>query len=96
MALQSVGIIGAGAWGTALAVTSRRAGRDVLIWAYELETLIDINEAHRNGIYLPGVSSTRRSRRPRSSTRSPIATSCSWRRRRSSCARDRRRARALM
>ena len=26
MALQSVGIIGAGAWGTALAVTSRRAG----------------------------------------------------------------------
>ena len=56
MALQSVGIIGAGAWGTALAVTSRRAGRDVLIWAYELETLIDINEAHRNGIYLPGVS----------------------------------------
>ena len=28
----------------------------MLIWAYELETLIDINEAHRNGIYLPGVS----------------------------------------
>ena len=56
MALQSVGIVGAGAWGTALAVTSRRAGRDVLIWAYELETLVDINEAHRNGIYLPGVS----------------------------------------
>ena len=38
MALQSVGIVGAGAWGTALAVTSRRAGRDVLIWAYEPET----------------------------------------------------------
>jgi glycerol-3-phosphate dehydrogenase (NAD(P)+) len=56
MALQSVGIVGAGAWGTALAVTARRAGRDVLIWAYELETLTDINEAHRNGIYLPGVS----------------------------------------
>ena len=88
MALQSVGIIGAGAWGTALAVTSRRAGRDVLIWAYELETLIDINEAHRNGIYLPGVSLDRGSRRPRSSTRLPIATSCSWRRRRSSFARS--------
>ena len=56
MALQSVGIVGAGAWGTALAVTARRAGRDVLIWAYELETLTDINEAHRNGIYLPGVA----------------------------------------
>ena len=89
MALQSVGIIGAGAWGTALAVTSRRAGRDVLIWAYELETLIDINEAHRNGIYLPGRQARPgESRRPRSSTRSPIATSCSWRRRRSSFARS--------
>ena len=48
MTLQSVGIVGAGAWGTALAVVARRAGRDVLIWAYELETLPDINEAHRN------------------------------------------------
>jgi glycerol-3-phosphate dehydrogenase (NAD(P)+) len=39
MALQSVGIVGAGAWGTALAVTAKRAGRDVTIWAYEPETL---------------------------------------------------------
>ena len=55
MALQSVGIVGAGAWGTALAITSRRAGRDVLIWAYEPETLAGINREHRNDIYLPGV-----------------------------------------
>jgi glycerol-3-phosphate dehydrogenase (NAD(P)+) len=55
MALQSVGIVGAGAWGTALAITSRRAGRDVLIWAYEQETLADINRHHRNEVYLPGV-----------------------------------------
>ena len=27
------GIIGAGAWGTALAVTLKRAGRDVALWA---------------------------------------------------------------
>jgi glycerol-3-phosphate dehydrogenase (NAD(P)+) len=56
MALQSVGIVGAGAWGTALAITSRRAGRDVLVWAYEPQTLADINQNHRNEIYLPGVS----------------------------------------
>ena len=56
MALQSVGIVGAGAWGTALAITSRRAGRDVLIWAYEPETLADINQNHRNEVYLPGAS----------------------------------------
>jgi glycerol-3-phosphate dehydrogenase (NAD(P)+) len=55
MALQSVGIVGAGAWGTALAVTSRRAGRDVLIWAYEPETRAGINQNHRNETYLPGV-----------------------------------------
>lgn len=56
MALQSVGIVGAGAWGTALAVTAKRAGRDVLIWAYEPETLADLVRNHRNEAYLPGVS----------------------------------------
>jgi glycerol-3-phosphate dehydrogenase (NAD(P)+) len=55
MALQSVGIVGAGAWGTALAVTARRAGRDVLIWAYEPETVAGINEKHLNEVYLPGI-----------------------------------------
>ena len=56
MALQSVGIVGAGAWGTALATTSRRAGRDVLLWAYEPQTLADVNHNHRNEVYLPGVA----------------------------------------
>ena len=55
MALQSVGIVGAGAWGTALGITARRAGRDVLIWAHEQETLADINQKHRNEVYLPGI-----------------------------------------
>jgi glycerol-3-phosphate dehydrogenase (NAD(P)+) len=56
MAFQSVGIVGAGAWGTALAITSRRAGRDVAIWAYEPETLADLARNRRNETYLPGVS----------------------------------------
>jgi glycerol-3-phosphate dehydrogenase (NAD(P)+) len=55
MALQSVGIVGAGAWGTALAVIAKRAGRDVLVWAYEPETLADLTQNHRNEAYLPGV-----------------------------------------
>jgi glycerol-3-phosphate dehydrogenase (NAD(P)+) len=55
MALQSVGIVGAGAWGTALALVAHRAGRDVLIWAREPETVADINANHRNEAYLPGV-----------------------------------------
>ena len=56
MALQSVGIVGGGAWGTALAVSARRAGRDVILWAYEPETVAEINETHRNALYLPGVA----------------------------------------
>ncbi len=55
MALQTVGIVGGGAWGTALAVSARRAGRDVMLWAYEPETIAEINERHRNALYLPGV-----------------------------------------
>lgn len=56
MTLQSVGIIGGGAWGTALGVSARRAGRDVILWAYEPETVAEINETHRNALYLPGVA----------------------------------------
>jgi glycerol-3-phosphate dehydrogenase (NAD(P)+) len=55
MALQTIGIVGGGAWGTALGVSARRAGRDVLIWAYEPETIAEINQTHRNTLYLPGV-----------------------------------------
>jgi glycerol-3-phosphate dehydrogenase (NAD(P)+) len=55
MAIQSVGIVGAGAWGTALAIVAQRAGRDVLLWAYEPETVADINQNHRNEVYLPGI-----------------------------------------
>jgi glycerol-3-phosphate dehydrogenase (NAD(P)+) len=56
MELQSVGIIGGGAWGTALAIAARRAGRDVLLWAREPETVAAINETHRNDIFLPGIA----------------------------------------
>ena len=52
---QRVGILGGGAWGTALAQSLRRAGRDVTLWAYEFETVSEINENHTNRVYLPGV-----------------------------------------
>lgn len=56
MQLQSVGIVGAGAWGTALATVARRAGRDVVLWAREPETVSAINGVHRNPVFLPGVA----------------------------------------
>jgi len=53
--IDSVGIIGGGAWGTGLAQTLRRAGRDVLLWAREPAIVQEINAKHSNGAFLPGV-----------------------------------------
>ena len=53
--MKKIGIIGAGAWGTALAITARRAGRQVVLWAREEDTVVTINTDHRNPAYLPGV-----------------------------------------
>ncbi len=53
---SSVGIVGGGAWGTALAQTLRLAGRDVLIWAREAEVVAEINASHANTPFLPGVT----------------------------------------
>lgn len=55
-AFRNVFVLGGGAWGTALAQTVRRAGRDVTLWAYELETVEEINDHHTNRVYLPGVT----------------------------------------
>ncbi len=53
--MQRIGIIGAGAWGTALALAARRAGRDAVLWAYESEVVAAINKEHVNPMYLPGI-----------------------------------------
>ncbi len=53
--MQRVGIIGGGAWGTALAVVARRSGRDVTLWALEPEVVEAVNSQHRNTLYLPDV-----------------------------------------
>ncbi len=56
MRFSSVGIIGGGAWGTALAQTMRTAGRDAVLWAREAEVVAGINSAHTNALFLPGVA----------------------------------------
>lgn len=55
-AMQRIGIIGAGAWGTALALLLQRKVREVVIWAYEREVAQAINREHANALYLPGVA----------------------------------------
>jgi glycerol-3-phosphate dehydrogenase (NAD(P)+) len=54
-AIKSVGVIGAGAWGTALALVSARAGLDVTLWAREPEVLESIRGHRENSLFLPGI-----------------------------------------
>ncbi len=53
---ERVGVIGAGAWGTALAQMLASDGRDVLLWALEPELVEEINAQHANSIYLPSAT----------------------------------------
>ncbi|MAH15490.1 MAG: glycerol-3-phosphate dehydrogenase [Sphingomonadaceae bacterium] len=53
---MSVGVIGAGAWGTALAQMLASDGRDVLIWARETELVAEINSAQTNSLFLPSAT----------------------------------------
>ncbi len=55
MTISTLGIIGGGAWGTALAIMAQTAGLDVIIWAREAEVAQAINQAHENTPFLPGV-----------------------------------------
>ena len=52
---QSVGVIGGGAWGTALAQVCARAGLDTLLWAREAEVVEGINQRHANRLFLPDI-----------------------------------------
>ena len=54
--MQRVGVIGAGAWGTALAAAACRAGRDVVLWALEEDVVESINSRHVNALFLPDVA----------------------------------------
>lgn len=51
-----IGVIGGGAWGTALAQVAASGGAPVLLWAREDEVVASINENHENALFLPGVA----------------------------------------
>ncbi|PZR34411.1 NAD(P)H-dependent glycerol-3-phosphate dehydrogenase [Caulobacter segnis] len=56
MTFHHAGVIGAGAWGTALAQVCARAGLRVTLQARETEVVASINEGHENALFLPGVA----------------------------------------
>ncbi|HYG30546.1 MAG TPA: NAD(P)H-dependent glycerol-3-phosphate dehydrogenase [Allosphingosinicella sp.] len=50
-----VGVVGGGAWGTALAQVAACGGEEVLLWAREPEVAESVNASHENALFLPGV-----------------------------------------
>jgi glycerol-3-phosphate dehydrogenase (NAD(P)+) len=50
-----IGVIGGGAWGTALALVAAQAGRRTTLWARESAVVDSINAAHENPAFLPKV-----------------------------------------
>ena len=55
MSFERIGILGGGAWGTALAQVCASGGRDTLIWAMEQEVVEGINARNENPHFLPGI-----------------------------------------
>ncbi|CAO3449235.1 Glycerol-3-phosphate dehydrogenase [NAD(P)+] (EC 1.1.1.94) [Azospirillum argentinense] len=53
---RRIGVIGGGAWGTALALAALRAGREALLWAREPAVVESVNAARENRDFLPGVT----------------------------------------
>lgn len=54
--IETVGVVGGGAWGTALALAVTRAGRSAVLWAREPSVVEAINRTHANPDFLPGVA----------------------------------------
>jgi glycerol-3-phosphate dehydrogenase (NAD(P)+) len=52
---MKLGIIGGGAWGTALAQVASAGGRETLLWALEPDVVQGINERRENAAFLAGV-----------------------------------------
>jgi glycerol-3-phosphate dehydrogenase (NAD(P)+) len=48
-------VVGAGAWGTALADVLAGQGHDVCVWAYEQEVARELQASHTNSTFLPDV-----------------------------------------
>jgi len=54
MSIERIGVIGGGAWGTALAQVAAEGG-ETLLWAREAEVVEAVNHAHENRLFLPAI-----------------------------------------
>ncbi|MBR9834238.1 MAG: NAD(P)-dependent glycerol-3-phosphate dehydrogenase [Alphaproteobacteria bacterium] len=54
--LETIGVLGGGAWGTALAVNAHRAGRKTILWARESQVSEAMRRGDGNPVFLPDVA----------------------------------------
>jgi len=54
--MKNIAIIGAGSWGTALALVAARSGNRVRLWAHDAEVAALLRRERDNKIYLPGFT----------------------------------------
>src|SRR4051794_12813311 len=56
MSFSHIGVIGAGSWGTALALLLQSNALPVTLWGHDAGHLERLNAARENSLYLPGVA----------------------------------------
>ncbi len=54
--MSALPVLGAGGWGTALAVGAARGGQEVVLWARRRELVAELERTRVNADYLPGVA----------------------------------------
>jgi glycerol-3-phosphate dehydrogenase (NAD(P)+) len=54
--MKSIAVLGAGSWGTSLAVHLARVGHDVSLWARDRSLVEDMQTRRANAVYLPDVA----------------------------------------
>ncbi|WP_339855156.1 NAD(P)H-dependent glycerol-3-phosphate dehydrogenase [uncultured Nisaea sp.] len=55
MSIDRIGVLGAGAWGTALALAAQRAGRQTVLWSRRPDQAETMRRTRENADYLPGI-----------------------------------------
>lgn len=56
MAGRNIVVLGAGSWGTALAMQAARAGQDVYLWGIEADQIAQMQQERCNRFYLPDIT----------------------------------------
>jgi len=54
--MKQIAVLGAGSWGTSLALLLTNKGHSVRLWSNEPEVVADINNNRENSKYIPGIS----------------------------------------